>query len=895
MSDIYNFRERRYCAYRHRIKVFIFGVDVSPWLRGTVSVVYGNRDSFNTASLEISNPKRIWQLTRENLENPNILVRQDADSGFRMIGGEYSEAAKRRVFKLKSDINQEYNLQTTRTSHGLKKQTPISVDSSGNVQFSAPADDVERKYRFCVNDCIFNKHDPIRIFVQNPLRSESDEWVEVFCGFVQDHPVTTDYFNGTSFVRISAYCIRHMMTKMRVQQNALQDGISGDLFLDSGFFADFARSGILSQPYAKSSLQDTIRELVLGDMVGQGFDAQAKDSSASLSNRNLSKKGVGQFSLGNIVCYDPANPGNWLERWHLMTVFGCNRVPFPDENIAKTNLWLTTQQMNTLGRETIWHPARTYRGPDARYLHFLLPQSGTGASALIESTVAQGPSAAEFTTRWEIIKSFSEKLDFQVLTSPSGDLLVEFPMYGFTPSAFTGEGKNHQDDASVSKKGLQNIFTFGLHQKEETLNDEGEDFPTVLAVSGGNANEAANPQAPPPRSFIYSPALASRYGVIVESVDYPFAGQTASEISGSLASRLSRLGMVEYTKRLANSSTWEGTLAYRPFMFPNRPLHLQRSNRIGNITAVTYNWQVGKEAGVSVSLNNLMAERIGKDGKSSFRLLTGALNTPISYATLWGHTGDKETGEAAAQPLSGVHSPATNNVSTPSGASPSEPEKPQSAQQVRERVTNPPAFNGLDKLYPPFRKKIEALLEECKRQGLNITVRETFRTPERQQAIFNSAKGTGTNAEAFKSWHQYGLAVDVAPVLDKSAVLPSERAVLARVNAIQQELGLGLVWGGNFRSFYDGYHFEKPKEWISLKEARSYLNRGEGYLEAVWKHITQRYFPEEGFNPKDIPKVTGSGAIPGNQSSPLTPPAAEPCTPKLMEAAGFDNLPDDSD
>jgi hypothetical protein len=111
-----------------------------------------------------------------------------------------------------------------------------------------------------------------------------------------------------------------------------------------------------------------------------------------------------------------------------MTMFGCNRVPFPDENIAKNNLWLTTQQMNKLGAETIWHPSRTYRGPDARYLHFLLPIGGTGASSLIESTTADGPTAAEFTTRWEIIKSFTEKLDFQVLTSPSGDLLVEFPM-----------------------------------------------------------------------------------------------------------------------------------------------------------------------------------------------------------------------------------------------------------------------------------------------------------------------------------------------------------------------------------------------------------------------------------------------------------------------------------
>jgi hypothetical protein len=81
-----------------------------------------------------------------------------------------------------------------------------------------------------------------------------------------------------------------MMTKMRVASNAYQNQISGDLFFDSGFFADYARSGILSQPFAKASLQDTIRELVLGDVIGEGFDAKAKDSSASLSNKNLAQK-----------------------------------------------------------------------------------------------------------------------------------------------------------------------------------------------------------------------------------------------------------------------------------------------------------------------------------------------------------------------------------------------------------------------------------------------------------------------------------------------------------------------------------------------------------------------------------------------------------------------------
>jgi len=890
MSDIYKFQERRFCAYRHRLKIFIFGVDVSPWLRGTVNIVYGNRDSFNTANFEISNPHRIWQITKQNMDDPNV-------KGFRQGAGEYSEAAKKRVFKLKDQINQEYSLKTTLAQHGTPLQAPISVDAGGNIQFKPPADDVERKYRFAINDCIFNKHDPIRIFIQNPFRSTSDEWLEVFCGFVQDHPVTTDYFNGNSFVRISAYCIRHMLTKMRVQKNPLQNQSTGDLFLNAGFFADFQKPSQLSQPFGKSSLETTIRELILGSSIGDGFDAKVADSSAATNNRSLQEKGVGQFSLGNIICYDPKNPGNLLERWHLMTTFGCNRVPFPDANIQKDNLWLTTKQANVLGADTIWHPARKYRGPDARYLHMLLPIGGTGASALTESTVANTPSSAEFTTRWDIIKEFAEKLDFQVMTSPSGDILVEFPMYGFSPSAFSPKGTNHEHDSPQSKVGLTNIFSFLYHQKEETLNDEGEDFPTVLMVGGGQATEQENTKDKtfPPRSHIYSPVLASRYGVIVESVDFPFAGQTASDIGGALISRLSRLGMIEYTKRLANSSTWEGSLAYRPFLFPNRPLHLKRSNRIGNLTSVSYSWGIGKDAQVTASLNNLMAERYDPETKkSSFRLLTGALNCPISYANLWGNTGDKETGEAAAEPKSGVMSNVTTNVGTTSGTEPPEPEKPLSPGQVRERITNPPVTTGLDRLYPKFRSLVVQLIEGCQAEGIKVSVRESYRSPERQQAIYNAAKGTGTNAEAFQSWHQYGLAVDLAPVVDKQAGISSDREALARINDVNVRLGLNLRWGGNFKSFYDGWHFEKPISWINLKTAMSFTKYGATYMEEVWKHLDQTINGgASSFDPKALPVPTGTGAIPGNPGG--AGPVAEPCSTRILPASGFDNLPEDSE
>lgn len=104
-------------------------------------------------------------------------------------------------------------------------------------------------------------------------------------------------------------------------------------------------------------------------------------------------------------------------------------------------------------------------------------------------------------------------------------------------------------------------------------------------------------------------------------------------------------------------------------------------------------------------------------------------------------------------------------------------------------------------LHPAFRNKIILLFVEAKRQGIDLVISETYRTPERQD-MFHKMKLT--KVKSGKSKHQYGLAVDLIPVIDNISQAEN-KDVLKKVGLIGEKLG--LKWGGRWK-FYDPVHFE---------------------------------------------------------------------------------------
>lgn len=76
----------------------------------------------------------------------------------------------------------------------------------------------------------------------------------------------------------------------------------------------------------------------------------------------------------------------------------------------------------------------------------------------------------------------------------------------------------------------------------------------------------------------------------------------------------------------------------------------------------------------------------------------------------------------------------------------------------------------LAKLHPVVREKVRAVLKDLEAASVPMKVFEAFRTPERQRMLFSKGRKNGkivdrkkvvTFADAWRSYHQYGLAVDL--------------------------------------------------------------------------------------------------------------------------------------
>lgn len=109
-----------------------------------------------------------------------------------------------------------------------------------------------------------------------------------------------------------------------------------------------------------------------------------------------------------------------------------------------------------------------------------------------------------------------------------------------------------------------------------------------------------------------------------------------------------------------------------------------------------------------------------------------------------------------------------------------------------------------------FRRRLLLVFKLLKeKHGYEAVLIEGYRSPERQQALARLGP-TVTLAQAHESYHQHGLAADVA-FLNEGRIVISERDPWAwRGYELYGELAasLGLVWGGHWRGLADYGHVE---------------------------------------------------------------------------------------
>ena len=132
---------------------------------------------------------------------------------------------------------------------------------------------------------------------------------------------------------------------------------------------------------------------------------------------------------------------------------------------------------------------------------------------------------------------------------------------------------------------------------------------------------------------------------------------------------------------------------------------------------------------------------------------------------------------------------------------------------------------SLDDLSPLVRPKVDAFLASVKAAGLDIIVTATLRSNAEQAALYAQGRTTPgaivTNAKPGESAHNYGLAVDVVPIVNGkpdwafNAMHPD--MAWGKIGRLGQLAG--LEWLGDPNStFIEGCHFQQ-KNW------RSYVAR----------------------------------------------------------------------
>lgn len=135
-------------------------------------------------------------------------------------------------------------------------------------------------------------------------------------------------------------------------------------------------------------------------------------------------------------------------------------------------------------------------------------------------------------------------------------------------------------------------------------------------------------------------------------------------------------------------------------------------------------------------------------------------------------------------------------------------------------------LNSTNLLYGPMKAHTILGVNSANKAGIPIAIFETFRTPQRQDQIYAQGRTTSgkivTQSKGWQSWHQYGVAVDIALLIDGRWSWDFDPKEVSKHFDTDK-----LIWGGTFKNF-DGPHYEwRNKPSLPVAEA---LVRSNGIL-----------------------------------------------------------------
>jgi peptidoglycan L-alanyl-D-glutamate endopeptidase CwlK len=123
------------------------------------------------------------------------------------------------------------------------------------------------------------------------------------------------------------------------------------------------------------------------------------------------------------------------------------------------------------------------------------------------------------------------------------------------------------------------------------------------------------------------------------------------------------------------------------------------------------------------------------------------------------------------------------------------------------------SLSRLEGVHPDLAEVVKLAVQ---RTAVDFTVIEGVRTPERQHELVAQGASQTQNSYHLKQADGYGHAVDLAPLV--GGAIPWEdwakfRALADTVKACAAELGVPVEWGGDWKAFKDGPHFQIPRGW----------------------------------------------------------------------------------
>ena len=302
-----------------------------------------------------------------------------------------------------------------------------------------------------------------------------------------------------------------------------------------------------------------------------------------------------------------------MENYNRNACFGLTGRPY------------TYQEVTLLGKKTTSDYVNDIVAPVNAFYNLLLPSTGTGAATIIQADVSANQlNSIQYGTRLSLMQQISDLLDFQWYISPMGDHMVEMPNYNILPGDF---GKT-----------FAGAYRVQLEWKGGDINEEAVDIPTGWIFQGNESevlsqkpfeNEIANEMFK--KIAITSPILAMRLGVSVEhvSIDLPGVGGIVGANPRRVALDAIRIyGLVYIQRQLGAAHTLTCSLPFRPYLLPNRPVHIVARQRIGLLDTISFSASP-PNGEFTVDVTTKYVRWLHRDG--TFRTIAGGYRQPVDY------------------------------------------------------------------------------------------------------------------------------------------------------------------------------------------------------------------------------------------------------------------------